>query len=151
MDILTIDYTDINFNDIFVKSLHNTGFAVVDNHPINQQLINKVYDDWKKFFSSDKKHNYLFDYEKQDGYFPYKSENAQGYKTKDLKEFFHIYRWGRYPSEISEITKLLHERNVISDLREPNVLRVAPVPLYNSFEDCYNFVQILKNIFNECR
>jgi kynureninase len=45
---------------------------------------------------------------------------------------------------INNITNLLHERGVISDWREPDVLRVTPVPLYNSFEDCYKFVQILK-------
>ncbi|WP_251358266.1 kynureninase [Kangiella sp. TOML190] len=34
---------------------------------------------------------------------------------------------------------------VTCDFRYPNVIRVAPVPLYNSFEDCYKFVTILKS------
>ncbi|PKP46894.1 MAG: kynureninase [Bacteroidetes bacterium HGW-Bacteroidetes-12] len=40
--------------------------------------------------------------------------------------------------------KLTNE-GVISDWREPNVIRLAPVPLYNSFEDVYRFGEILKN------
>lgn len=35
-------------------------------------------------------------------------------------------------------------RGVIADWREPNVIRVAPVPLYNSFEDVFKFVTILE-------
>ena len=36
-------------------------------------------------------------------------------------------------------------RGVIADWREPDVIRVAPVPLYNSFMDVYNFVAILRD------
>jgi kynureninase len=35
------------------------------------------------------------------------------------------------------------ERGVVADWREPNVIRVAPVPMYNSFEDVYRFGVIL--------
>jgi kynureninase len=39
----------------------------------------------------------------------------------------------------------LTEQGVIADWREPNVIRIAPVPLYNSFEDIYRFGQYLEN------
>jgi len=38
----------------------------------------------------------------------------------------------------------LEENGVTTDWREPNVIRVAPVPLYNRFQDIYHFVSILK-------
>lgn len=40
----------------------------------------------------------------------------------------------------------LIENGVIPDWREPNVIRCAPVPLYNSYEDIYKFGQILISI-----
>lgn len=38
----------------------------------------------------------------------------------------------------------LTSQGVISDWREPDVLRAAPVPLYNSFEDVFKFGQLLE-------
>jgi kynureninase len=43
----------------------------------------------------------------------------------------------------------LTEAGVISDWREPDVIRCAPVPLYNTFEDVYRMVEKLKHILNE--
>lgn len=37
----------------------------------------------------------------------------------------------------------LNSRNVRCDWREPDVIRIAPVPLYNSYEDVYGFVTLL--------
>jgi kynureninase len=45
-----------------------------------------------------------------------------------------------------EVFKALTENGVIADWREPNVIRIAPVPMYNNFEDCHRFYQILKNV-----
>lgn len=42
-------------------------------------------------------------------------------------------------------TKLM-ENGVIPDWREPNVIRCAPVPLYNSFEDIYRFGEIITGL-----
>ena len=38
---------------------------------------------------------------------------------------------------------LLTEQGIIADWREPNVIRIAPAPLYNSFEDCWHFAEVL--------
>jgi kynureninase len=45
-----------------------------------------------------------------------------------------------------EVFEALKQNGVLADWREPNVIRVAPVPLYNSFEDIYRFGEIVKNI-----
>ena len=39
----------------------------------------------------------------------------------------------------------LTDSGVICDWREPDVIRCAPVPLYNCFEDVWKFVEILRN------
>ncbi|MFV8224848.1 kynureninase [Christiangramia aquimixticola] len=46
--------------------------------------------------------------------------------------------------EGKELFRYLMENGVITDWREPNVIRLAPVPFYCSFEDMYQFGQILK-------
>ncbi len=54
--------------------------------------------------------------------------------------------------QVKHADKSLHDKlteaDVISDWREPDVIRCAPVPLYNSFEDVYRLVEKLKSILN---
>jgi len=49
----------------------------------------------------------------------------------------------------SEIMGDLRDRGVVCDWRAPDVIRIAPVPLYNSFQDVYDFVDILKDVLSE--
>ncbi|GAB1320373.1 Kynureninase (L-kynurenine hydrolase) [Madurella fahalii] len=45
---------------------------------------------------------------------------------------------------LETVMKELERRGVIVDERKPNVIRVAPAPLYNTFEDCVEFVEAFK-------
>ena len=45
-----------------------------------------------------------------------------------------------------ELFERLMKNGVITDWREPNVIRLAPAPFYCSFEDMYDFGQILKDL-----
>ena len=45
-----------------------------------------------------------------------------------------------------EVFDALKQHGVLADWREPNVIRVAPVPLYNTFMDVFTFGQIVKAI-----
>lgn len=45
-----------------------------------------------------------------------------------------------------EIHQKMLDNGIIVDYREPGVIRVAPAPLYCSFEDAYRFYEILKGM-----
>ena len=108
LNIKVVDFQSALAPATFTQSLKNTGFAVLTNHLINIELVNAVYNEWEVFFNSDNKHDYKFNLEKQDGYFPFGEENAKGYTHKDLKEFFQIYPWGQYPNLLSNKTMELY-------------------------------------------
>ena len=50
--------------------------------------------------------------------------------------------------KVKNANKSLHDKltasDIVTDWREPDVIRCAPVPLYNSFQDVYEFVERLK-------
>ncbi|HEY0356427.1 MAG TPA: kynureninase [Flavisolibacter sp.] len=45
-----------------------------------------------------------------------------------------------------EVFNELTKQGVIADWREPNVIRIAPVPLYNTFEEVWQFGNIIRSI-----
>jgi isopenicillin N synthase-like dioxygenase len=102
MNIPIIDYQDPEVRAKFVKSIRETGFAVLKNTIIPTEVIREVYSDFKSFFANeDAKKALMFDPATQVGYFPLKSEKAKDAKVQDLKEFFHYYPNGKAQSNPS--------------------------------------------------
>jgi len=103
MQLHVVDYTAKDAPERFVKSLKETGFGVLINHPISKEIVDSIYKNWYAFFTDTNKFDFTFDAEKQDGYFSSAvSETAKGHKQKDIKEYFHVYPWGRIPESLKE-------------------------------------------------
>jgi kynureninase len=75
---------------------------------------------------------------------------------KEVASNFEIITPSNPDERASQLSVLLHgegrslfdylmKNGIITDWREPNVIRLAPVPLYSSFEEMYRFGQILKS------
>jgi len=50
--------------------------------------------------------------------------------------------------QVKQIQDQLCKKGVVVDTREPDVMRIAPTPLYNTFTDVYNFVMLLTDVLN---
>ena len=106
MHLPVVDFQSPTAPQEFCKSLHETGFGVLRNHPLDQALVESIYAEWLAFFKTEAKHKYPTDPSTHDGYFsPSVSETAKNHTKKDLKEFFHIYPKGRYPAEVSDAAR----------------------------------------------
>ncbi|MBV8464962.1 MAG: isopenicillin N synthase family oxygenase [Burkholderiales bacterium] len=109
MNVLSVNFEAADAPERFATSLRETGFAVLRNHPLSQSLIDAIYRDWTDFFASDDKRAYLFDRQRQDGWFPADiSETAVGQTQRDIKEFFHVYTWGRIPPALRDDALCYH-------------------------------------------
>lgn len=107
MKIATIDYQSAEAPRQLVRSLKETGFAVLYNHPIPLGLFDQMKSDWQKFFASEElKKQFMFDKMMcpQDGYVP--TESAKGEVLNDLKEFFQVYKQGRMPECVNATWQL---------------------------------------------
>jgi kynureninase len=88
--------------------------------------------------------------EKLTGYFEYlineiDSDDISIITPKNPKE-----RGCQLSIQVKNADKNLHKKltqnNIITDWREPDVIRCAPIPMYTSFEDVYRMVTILKDL-----
>jgi isopenicillin N synthase-like dioxygenase len=146
MSFPIVDYRAPNAAQQFGRSLHETGFAVLSNHPLDQPLVSGIYDEWLAFFGTDAKHHYAFDPQSGDGYFsPAVSETAKNHSQRDLKEFFHVFPWGRYPAEVSDAARRYDQAGSalatellqwVQDQSPPEVRAAYSLPLPQMIEGC---------------
>lgn len=54
------------------------------------------------------------------------------------------------PGRLETLSDMLEDAGIVADKRKPDVIRVAPVPLYNTYEDVWNFVQIFNKALEKC-
>ena len=88
--------------------------------------------------------------EKLTGYFEYLINAMGSDRIKIITPSNPKERGCQLSVQVLNADKSLHnkltEAHVITDWREPDVIRCAPVPLYNSFEDVFKMTEILKTL-----
>lgn len=103
--IHAVDLANPRSHELVVTSLIDSGFAVVENHPIDQQSLIELYNGWDESFVAGECKQYEADAESQNGYFsPDQSETAKGFMEKDLKEFFQYRPGCEMPPNLRDIT-----------------------------------------------
>lgn len=83
------------FSDRLGASFRETGFAVINDHPISQAVIDRGVDAGKQFFAlpdATKRGYFIPGGGGQRAYTPFATEVAKGAKAKDQKEFWHVAR-----------------------------------------------------------
>jgi len=111
-DVLAVSYTDPDRGARFARSLRDTGFALLTDHPISSEEIEGMYADWSGFFAGDERFAHAAKEGAQDGYFGFKSENAKDSKHKDLKEFFHVFESKPLPASVEARTRAFQAKMI---------------------------------------
>jgi len=87
------------------------------------------------------------------GYFEFLINELKNDKIKIITPSNPDERGCQLSIQVKDADKSLHKKltdaHIITDWREPDVIRCAPVPLYNTFEDVYRMVEKLKEILSE--
>ena len=111
-NVLAVGYKDPDAGEKFARSLHETGFAILKDHPVDKAKIDRMYDTWRGFFSREDKVSFSVKPNEVHGYYGFRSENAKGAKHKDLKEFYHVYEDRAVPDEVAGETRDFHREMI---------------------------------------
>lgn len=108
----------------FIKHIgaafENIGFVALSGHFLSDQLVEKLYDEIKKFFSLPQEVKDAYEIEGiggQRGYTSFGKEHAKGRKEGDLKEFWHF---GQYVEDNPKLKRAYPENVFVKELPEFN-------------------------------
>jgi isopenicillin N synthase-like dioxygenase len=104
------------FSDALGRSFRETGFAVITDHGLDQDLIDQAVARTKAFFAlpdAAKRRYYNESHGGQRGYTPFGTENAKGRKQADLKEFWHT---GRAGTEGTPLAKIMPQTPSVAEI-----------------------------------
>ena len=97
-ELAQVSLSATDFDQAFMASLRRYGFAALIHHNLDEDRVQRIYEDWRAFFDSGAADAYVIDPAGQDGYFSLEqAESARGFNQRDYKEYFQYYSWGRCP------------------------------------------------------
>lgn len=102
------------------KAYEEIGFVALKGHFLSDELVDKLYDEIKKFFClpEEIKKSYEIDgIGGQRGYVSFGKESAKGKKEGDLKEFWHF---GQYVEDNPQLKDLYPKNVIVNELPEFN-------------------------------
>jgi isopenicillin N synthase-like dioxygenase len=116
MEVGICNVKSYHFEQDLLRSVRNTGFAVLTQHGIDEKLIKAAQFEWKKFFTQEQTRKNLFvnGNNVNMGYRGMGTETAVGSTVADLKEFYHWKPGEIIPEELQGVNETLY--NQLSEL-----------------------------------
>ncbi len=103
-------------------AFENIGFVALSGHFLDQELVDSLYAEIKKFFALPQETKDSYEIEGiggQRGYTSFGKEHAKGRKEGDLKEFWHF---GQYVEDASKLQENYPDNIAVSELPEFNAV-----------------------------
>lgn len=147
-NINTVDLCGKHPEEILLENLKTTGFVILKNHDVPVHLLKDILNQWKKFFSSKEKYNYLRTDTTDEGFIPINGETAKKGEVADFKELYQTHYRGAYPTNIdisstsqlfTELVKLGEKiTHLIEEALPATIKDKMCIPLSEMIEDSYN-------------
>lgn len=122
----------VQFSSSLGQAFEEVGFVSVKNHGIPEDLINRLYDTVKSFFSlseSEKRSYEIIGLAGQRGYTSFGKEHAKGSDAPDLKEFF-------------QYGQIIEEGMVSPEAYPDNVKVTVPEDFNSLFHQAYRAFEV---------